>query len=278
MLERVQHRQGLLVAGDVRRHLAGLLLLAPDAQQVVVELEGEAERPAEPAVAGDDRLVVGRQQRPGLDGGGDQRRGLAPDHVEVELHRHRLVGRRRGDVDVLALAQHHARLVVEAHEPQDLGVAEAEVREAVQRDAAEAEDQVAGVDRLRHAVERPQRGPVAALDVAVLDVVVDEAEVVAELHGRRTGQGAGVLAGDRRVGEEAQERAHALAARPGRPVEPQVVADHLVHAGGRRIAVADDAQDLGLGVGEELAEVDVVASRSWWAECSGFRHKRVRRR
>ena len=35
-------------------------------------------------------------------------------------------------------------------------------------------------------------GPVAPFAVAVLDVVVDEAEVVAELHGRRTGQrGAG---------------------------------------------------------------------------------------
>ena len=166
--------------------------------------------------------------------------------------------RRRGDVDVLALAQHHARGVVEAHQPQDLGVAEAEVGEAVQRDPAEAEDQVAGVDRLGHAVERPQRGAVAALDVPVLDVVVDQAEVVAQLHGRRAREGAGVLAGDARVGEEAQERAHALAARSVRPVQPEVVPDHLVDADRRFVPVADDAQDLRLGVGEELAQVDVV--------------------
>ena len=51
VLERVQHRQRLLVAGEVGGDLAGLLLEAPDAQQVVVELEREAQRPAEPAVA-----------------------------------------------------------------------------------------------------------------------------------------------------------------------------------------------------------------------------------
>ena len=37
------------------RHLAGLLLLAPDPEQVVVELEGEAQRPAEAAVAARSR-------------------------------------------------------------------------------------------------------------------------------------------------------------------------------------------------------------------------------
>ena len=42
---------------DVRRFLAGRLFRAPDAEQVVVELEREPERPAEAAVAGDDLLV-----------------------------------------------------------------------------------------------------------------------------------------------------------------------------------------------------------------------------
>ena len=58
-LERVDDRQRLLVPREVRRLLAGRLLLAPDAEQVVVELERETERPAEAAVALDDRLVVG---------------------------------------------------------------------------------------------------------------------------------------------------------------------------------------------------------------------------
>ena len=77
----------------------------------------------------------------------------------------------------------------------------------MERHPAEAEQHVAGVDRLGDAVERPDGRPVAALAVAVLDVVVDEAEVVAELDGRRAGQGRPVVAGDRGVGEEAEERA-----------------------------------------------------------------------
>ena len=158
-------------------------------EQVVVELEGEAERPAERPVPGDHGLVVGGQQGAGLDRGGDQRGGLAPDHVEVELDRHERLGFAHRDVDVLALAQRQAGLVEQAHQAQHLGVGEAEVGQSVERDARQAEQRVAGVDRLGHAVDRPQRRSVAALDVAVLDVVVDEREVVAELDRRRAGQG-----------------------------------------------------------------------------------------
>ena len=53
VLEGVDHRQRLLVAGDVGRLLAGRLLGAPDPEQVVVELEREPERPAERPIAGD---------------------------------------------------------------------------------------------------------------------------------------------------------------------------------------------------------------------------------
>ena len=60
-------RQRLLLVGDVRRLLAGGLLRAPDPEQVVVELEGDAKRPAEAAIPRDDRLVVGGQERAGLD-------------------------------------------------------------------------------------------------------------------------------------------------------------------------------------------------------------------
>ena len=79
-------------------------------------------------------VVVGGEQRAGLDRGRDQRRGLAADHVEVELDGHRVVRRGRRDVDVLALAQRDAGLVVQAHQAQDLGVAEAEVGQAVEGD------------------------------------------------------------------------------------------------------------------------------------------------
>ena len=133
-------------------------------------------------------LVVGGEHRAGLDGRRDERRGLAADHVEVQLDGHRLVvvlG--RPDVHELALAQRQAGLVVEAHQGQHLGVGEAEVGQPVERHPRQAEQRVAGVDGLGDAEHGPQRGAVAALHVAVLDVVVDEAEVVAELHGRAPG-------------------------------------------------------------------------------------------
>ena len=134
---------------------------------------------------------------------------------------------------------------------------EAEVGQSVERDPRQAEQRVAGVDRLRDAVDRPQRGPVAALEVAVLDVVVDEAEVVAELDRGGAGQRPAVLARDRGVGQEAEQRPHALAAVRARAVEREVVADHLVQAVGRRVAVPDEAQDLAFGVGDELGQVEV---------------------
>ena len=68
-------------------------------------------------------------------------------------------------------------------------VAEAELGQAMEGDPAEDEDGVAGVDRLGNAVQRPQRRAMPALEVGVLDVVVDQAEVVAELDRRRPRQG-----------------------------------------------------------------------------------------
>ena len=127
-----------------------------------------------------------------------------------------VVGLARRDVDVLALAQRDAGLVVQAHQAEDLRVAEAEIGQPVERHPAEAEQHVAGVDRLGDAVERPDGRPVAALAIAVLDVVVDEAEVVAELDRRRAGQGGLVVAGDRGVGEEPEQRPHPLAGRRAR--------------------------------------------------------------
>ena len=173
------------------------------------------------------------------------------------------------DVDVLALAQRQAGLVVEAHQAQDRAVGEAEVGQAVEGDARQAEHRVAGVDRLRDAVDRPQRRAVAALDVAVLDVVVDEREVVAELDRGGARQRALVVAGDAGVGEQAEQRSHPLAARRPRPVECEVVADHLVQPVGRRIAVLHEADDLALGVGDQGGEVDVRGrGRHPAAECT----------
>ena len=151
-----------------------------------------------------------------------------------------------------------AGLVVEAHQAEDLRVAEAEVRQAVERDPTQAEQHVAGVDRLGDAVERPQRRAVAALAIAVLDVVVDEAEVVTQLDGGGAGQSGGVIAGDRGVGEQAKERSHPLAGRRAIAVEPKVVADHLVGAGGRGVVIADEPEDLRLGVRDQGVEIELA--------------------
>ena len=52
----------------------------------------------------------------------------------------------------------------------------------------------------------------AALRARILDVVMDQAEVVAHLHGGRTRQRPLVLARDRLVGQQAQQRPQPLAA------------------------------------------------------------------
>ena len=241
---------------DVRRLLAGRCLIAPDAQQVVVELEGDAQRPAEAAVGADDGGIVGGEHGAGLDRARDERRGLAADHVEVLVHRRPLATTGVADVEVLALAQREARLVVQAHQVQHGLGGEAQVGQPVQGHAREREQRVPGVDRLGHADHRPQRRPVAPLGALVLDVVVDEAEVVAHLHGCGAGQRALVLAGDRLVGQQAEQRSQPLAAL-GRSVEAHVVADPAVQlARAGILGRVDDAQDLGLGVRDQGVQVE----------------------
>ena len=70
------------------------------------------------------------------------------------------------------------------------------------------------------------------------------------------GEGALVFAGDARVGEEAEQGPHPLAAGRAGAVEGQVIADHVVQTVGGRIAVADQPGDLALGVGDESGEID----------------------
>ena len=97
-----------------------------------------------------------------------------------------------------------------------------------------------------------------ALGVAVLDVVVDEREVVAELDGGSARERQPVVAGDAGVGEEAEQRPDPLAARRARTVEPEVVPDHLVQPTGGRIVVTHEADDLGLGVGDQGGQVEIL--------------------
>ena len=93
------------------------------------------------------------------------------------------------------------------------------------------------------------------LGAVVLDVVVDQAEVVAHLHGRGARQRPLVLARDGLVGEEPQEGPQPLAPRCV-PVEAQMEPDPAVQL--RRPLVLgglDDALHLVLGVGDEAVEV-----------------------
>ena len=160
------------------------------------------------------------------------------------------------DVHELAFAERQAGLVVEAHEAQHAGILEALVGESVERHAAEREERVAGVDGLRDAGHGPQRRPMPALQPAVLDVVVDEAEVVTHLHGSRARQRPDVVTRDGLVGQQADERAHALAARRV-AVQAEVVAHHGVElARAVVLGVADDGEDGSLGIGDEAVEVD----------------------
>ncbi len=72
-----------------------------------------------------------------------------------------------------------------------------------------------------------------------------------------TRQGPSVIAGDRGVGQQPEQRSDALAAVRALAVERQVVADHLVEPVRRRVAVLDEPDDLAFGIGDELREVEI---------------------
>ncbi len=112
----------------------------------------------------------------------------------------------------------------------------------------------------------------APLGPAVLDVIVDEAEVVAHLHRGGAGQSSHVLARDGLVRQQADERTHALAA--GRvAVEAHVVADHRVElARALVLGPRDDPEHLALGVGDEAVEVDTGQHLDMILVCSTFTH------
>ena len=271
----VDDRQRLLLVGDVRRLLAGRLLGAPDPEQVVVELEGDPERPAEVAVAADDRLVVGREQRAGLDRGRDQRRRLAPDHVEVELDASsaRPIGssRCRGTGPRTARRQVSSnrrirRSTLASEKPRSVS------RWSAIRDRLNSASPVliaCGTPWIVQSVARWRR----SMSPSSMSSWTSE-KLWPSSTAAAPGQRQPVVAGDAGVGEQAEQRSDPLAARRARAVERQVVADHLVQPVRRRIVVRDEADDLGLGVGDEGGEVEVLGG----GRHGGMYTKRVRRR
>src|SRR5919204_5676132 len=238
-------RRGSRVGGDDRVRelapgevvlagLAGLLGLAPDAEPVVAELERDPEQPA--GMTGAPRGLrrgLGHH-RPHLEAGAQQRARLRLDHPQVRL------GRRVGpalEPEILALAvddlqQRVGEDLRRARPPLERRpLARARARAAgEERPERERRDPVAGVDRLRLAPDRPDRGPAAPRLVAILDVVVDEREVVRELQGAGRGQGVLDVASEGGRGPETQVRAHVLSAGlGGRAVDvrpPHVIRRH----------------------------------------------------
>ena len=104
--ERADHRQGHLALAEVVADvLSEPVVGAAVVEQVVGDLEGDAERVAIIAKrAGDLRLRPG-DHRAGLGGRREERRGLAADHLQID----RLVGReigRGGQLQHLALGDH----------------------------------------------------------------------------------------------------------------------------------------------------------------------------
>ena len=247
--------------GDVRGFLAGRLLGAPDPEQVVVELEGEPERPAEAAIAGDHVLVVGREQGAGLDRGGDERGGLAPDHVEVAVDRHQLVRARSSRCRCTGprtARGRSRRTAASAAGPWRRENPRSVSRWRAIRERLNSVSPVLiawAMPWRVHSVGRWRRSTSPSSMSSWTRLKLCPSSTAAA-----PGSARAVIARDRGVGEEAEQRPHPLAAgRPG-AVEPEVVADHLVQPVRGRVAVADEPEDLRLGVGDELVEVEVGAT------------------
>jgi len=111
MRQCVEHRQRLLLAQDVAgRGLAGHGLVAPDAQNVILELERQPQRRAVAPIGVHGRGWRASDQRADLRRGGQQRTGLATDHRQIFVKRH-LLAVLEGHVEELAFRQRHAHLI-----------------------------------------------------------------------------------------------------------------------------------------------------------------------
>ena len=203
-----------------------------------------------------DLGVVDRQDRPGHDRCTEQGGGLLADHLVVGLDGD-VVAALEADVEVLPLAEREAGLVVDLHEVEHPPVVVVlTVEQPIQREAAQREERVAGVDGRRDAPHRPEGGPMPALAVGILDVVVHEAEVVPELERRGSGEGLAVVAAQRLVGEDTEQRPDPFAAAARSvAVETEVVGEHLVQRPGGAGALVQDVRHLGLDVGQDLRKL-----------------------
>ena len=204
--EHVEDGQGALALAQVgARRLAGLVGLGLDVDEVVGELEGDAEPLTELAHRLDGGVVAAGEHRAVARGGGDEHAGLVGEHAEVVVDR---VGAGRAGPVVadLARAQPHEGLRLDLHGLR------AEVGDDVGR---RAEEQVADEDRGGVAVGGVGAGGAAAHVGLVHDVVVVERGEVGQLDPGRGRDDALVDAVAELGREQGQQRPEPLAAGRG---------------------------------------------------------------
>src|SRR5688500_19472061 len=85
-----------------------------------------------------------------------------------------------------------------------------------------------------------------ALEVRILDVVVYQAEVVTQLDGRGTRQRGVVVAGQRVVRQQPEERSQPLATGVTARIQAQVICEHLVQRPGVSAARYEDPRHLAI--------------------------------
>ena len=101
----MEHWQRFLMSGQIRCLFPSGRLVAPNAEEIVIDLEGKAEGPAEIAESSDDLLVVAGEDRTRLYGARDEGCSLAADHFKVVFNALHLSARTRGDINELPLAE-----------------------------------------------------------------------------------------------------------------------------------------------------------------------------
>ena len=95
----------------------------------------------------------------------------------------------------------------------------------------------------------------ASLAVGILDVVMDEAEVVPKLDGRRGRKRLAVFAAERLEGKESQQGAQPLPPWTLSLIEAEVIGDHLVEWPGTAVVLIEDGLHLGLDVDQQVVKL-----------------------
>ena len=213
--QRRDHGQRLLPAPEITAdRLARRTRVPPDAEEIVGELEGQAEVHAEPPQPLD--MLVGAAAGPGAERAGDreQRSGLVAGHVQAF-----------GQTDVRAPFEAEVGALA-ADQPQQRRAEPARAAPVVtapgQFVEGERVQRVAGEDGVRGAEDRPHARPVPAHRVAVHDIVVQQREVVHKLDRHRGGQRAVGEAADRLRAQQYQRRPYALSGGRGGEAPMQI--------------------------------------------------------